>query len=85
MITVLKESEITGKAEFIPTLESLKGLSDMVAEIVADNTDRLDRLKQAIDVIMVSVAELQEAGDAEAELKNSADKKGVAEDVEGKN
>lgn len=61
MIEILKEAQVTGKAKFIPTPESLKELSDTTLEMTADNTDKLDNLKKAIDVIMMSLAELQEA------------------------
>lgn len=63
MIKVLKESEVTGKAKFIPTPDGLKELSDTALEMTADNADKLDNLKKAVDVIMMSLAELQEAQD----------------------
>lgn len=63
MIKILKESEVTGKAKFIPTPDGLKELSDTALEMTADNADKLDNLKKAVDVIMMSLAELQEAQD----------------------
>lgn len=63
MIKILKEAEVTGKAKFIPTPDGLKELSDTALEMTADNADKLDNLKKAVDVIMMSLAELQEAQD----------------------
>lgn len=63
MIKILKETEVTGKAKFIPTPDGLKELSDTALEMTADNADKLDNLKKAVDVIMMSLAELQEAQD----------------------
>lgn len=63
MIKILKEMEVTGKAKFIPTPDGLKELSDTALEMTADNADKLDNLKKAVDVIMMSLAELQEAQD----------------------
>ena len=63
MIKILKETEVTGKAKFIPTPDGLKELSDTALEMTADNADKLDNLKKAVDIIMMSLAELQEAQD----------------------
>lgn len=63
MIKILKETEVTGKVKFIPTPDGLKELSDTALEMTADNADKLDNLKKAVDVIMMSLAELQEAQD----------------------
>ena len=64
MITVLKEVEVLGKAEFIPSALNLKELSDAALEMTAENADKLDKIKESIDLLMLSVAELQEAQDA---------------------
>lgn len=63
MIKILKETEVTGRAKFIPTPDGLKELSDTALEMTADNAEKLDNLKKAIDIIMMSLAELQEAQD----------------------
>lgn len=63
MIKILKETEVMGRAKFIPTPDRLKELSDTALEMTADNAEKLDNLKKAIDVIMMSLAELQEAQD----------------------
>lgn len=63
MITVLKEVEVLGKAEFIPSALNLKELSDAALEMTAENADKLDKIKESIDLLMLSVAELQEVHD----------------------
>lgn len=87
MITILKEAEVKGTVEFIPSAENLKELSDAALEMTMDNADRLDEIKASMDVIMMSIAELQEAHDAveEAPAENDEDVKGDGEDVENKN
>lgn len=67
MITILKEAEVKGAVEFIPSAENLKELSDAALEMTMDNADRLDEIKASIDVLMMSIAELQEANDASEE------------------
>ena len=86
MITILKEAEVKGTVEFIPSAENLKELSDAALEMTMDNADKLDEIKASIDVIMMSIAELQEAHDAGGEpAENSEDMKGDGEDVKDKN
>lgn len=63
MITILKEAEVKGTVEFIPSAENLKELSDAALEMTAENADKLDKIKASLDVIMMSIAELQEAHD----------------------
>lgn len=84
MITILKESEVKGAVEFIPSAENLKELSDAALEMTTENADRLDAIKASLDVIMMSIAELQEAHD-EAEEPKDTDVKGDGEDVKDKN
>lgn len=67
MITILKEAEVKGAVEFIPSAENLKELSDAALEMTAENADKLDEIKASLDVIMMSIAELQEANDASEE------------------
>lgn len=67
MITILKEAEVKGTVEFIPSAENLKELSDAALEMTAENADKLDKIKASLDVIMMSIAELQEAHDASEE------------------
>lgn len=64
MITILKEAEVKGAVEFIPSAENLKELSDAALEMTTENADKLDEIKASIDTIMMSIAELQEAHDA---------------------
>ena len=85
MITILKEAEVKGTVEFIPSAENLKELSDAALEMTMDNPEKLDEIKASIDVIMMSIAELQEAHDAGEEPKDNTDVKGDGEDVENKN
>ena len=86
MITILKESEVKGAVEFIPSAENLKELSDAALEMTMDNADKLDEIKASIDVIMMSIAELQEAHDAGEEPEAPAEnEKGDNTDVENKN
>ena len=84
MITILKEAEVKGTVEFIPSAENLKELSDAALEMTMDNADKLDELKASIDVIMMSIAELQEAHDTNEEAP-AENEKGDGEDVENKN
>lgn len=84
MITILKESEVKGAVEFIPSAENLKELSDAALEMTAENADKLDKIKASLDVIMMSIAELQEAHDADGE-KPAENEKGDGEDVKDKN
>lgn len=67
MITILKEAEVKGSVEFIPSAENLKELSDAALEMTMDNADKLDEIKASIDVLMMSIAELQETHDASDE------------------
>ena len=67
MITILKEAEVKGTVEFIPSAENLKELSDAALEMTAENADKLDKIKASLDVIMMSMAELQEAHDTSEE------------------
>lgn len=97
MITILKESEVKGAVEFIPSAENLKELSDAALEMTAENADKLDKIKASLDVIMMSIAELQEVHDADgeepaeekaeekADEKPAENEKGDGEDVENKN
>ena len=94
MITILKEAEVKGMVEFIPSAENLKELSDAALEMTAENADKLDKIKASLDVIMMSIAELQEAHDADeeessedekAEEKPAENEKGDGENVENKN
>lgn len=90
MITILKEAEVKGAVEFIPSAENLKELSDAALEMTAENADKLDKIKASLDVIMMSIAELQEAHDADGEAEEPAPneepkEKGDGENVENKN
>lgn len=90
MITILKEAEVKGAVEFIPSAENLKELSDAALEMTAENADKLDKIKASLDVIMMSIAELQEAHDADGEVKEPAPNKEPKEkgddvDVKDKN
>lgn len=86
MITILKEAEVKGAVEFIPSAENLKELSDAALEMTMDNADKLDEIKASIDVIMMSIAELQEAHDAgEEPVENDENVKGDDVDVKDKN
>lgn len=73
MITILKEAEVKGTVEFIPSAENLKELSDAALEMTAENADKLDKIKASLDVIMMSIAELQEAHDEAEEPKEKGD------------
>lgn len=84
MITILKEAEVKGAVEFIPSAENLKELSDAALEMTMDNADRLDEIKASLDVIMMSIAELQEAHDADGEAEEPKEK-GDDVDVKDKN
>lgn len=75
MITILKEAEVKGAVEFIPSAENLKELSDAALEMTAENADKLDKIKASLDVIMMSIAELQEAHDANEEPAPSEEAK----------
>lgn len=75
MITILKEAEVKGTVEFIPSAENLKELSDAALEMTAENADKLDKIKASLDVIMMSIAELQEAHDASEEPEPSEEAK----------
>lgn len=88
MITILKEAEVKGAVEFIPSAENLKELSDAALEMTAENADKLDKIKASLDVIMMSIAELQEAHDAGEETvpnEEPKDEKGDDVDVKDKN
>lgn len=86
MITILKEAEVKGTVEFIPSAANLKELSDAALEMTAENADKLDKIKASLDVIMMSIAELQEAHDADGEAPAEEPKeKGDDEDVENEN
>lgn len=85
MITILKEAEVKGAVEFIPSAENLKELSDAALEMTAENADKLDKIKASLDVIMMSIAELQEVHDADGEAEEPKDVKGDGENVENKN
>lgn len=75
MITILKEAEVKGTVEFIPSADNLKELSDAALEMTAENADKLDKIKALLDVIMMSIAELQEAHDASEEPAPSEEAK----------
>ena len=75
MITILKEAEVKGTVEFIPSADNLKELSDAALEMTAENADKLDKIKALLDVIMMSIAELQEAHDANEEPAPSEEAK----------
>lgn len=93
MITILKEAEVKGAVEFIPSAENLRDLSDAALTMTAENADKLDKIKASLDVIMMSIAELQEAHDEDEEPASSEEpapseepkKKGDGENVENKN
>ena len=88
MITILKEAEVKGAVEFIPSAENLKELSDAALEMTAENADKLDKIKASLDVIMMSIAELQEVHDADGEEPAPSEEpkeKGDDEDVKDKN
>lgn len=90
MITILKEAEVKGAVEFIPSAENLKELSDAALEMTAENADKLDKIKASLDVIMMSIAELQEAHDVDDEAEEPAPneepkEKGDGVDVKDKN
>lgn len=90
MITILKEAEVKGAVEFIPSAENLRDLSDAALTMTAENADKLDKIKASLDVIMMSIAELQEAHDADGEAEEPAPneepkEKGDGENVENKN
>ena len=88
MITILKEAEVKGAVEFIPSAENLKELSDAALEMTAENADKLDKIKASLDVIMMSLAELQEAhdvGEETAPNEEPKEVKGDGEDVKDKN
>lgn len=90
MITILKEAEVKGAVEFIPSAENLKELSDAALEMTAENADKLDKIKASLDVIMMSIAELQEAHDVDDEAEEPAPNKEPKEkgddvDVKDKN
>lgn len=63
MIEILKESEVNGKIAFIPTAENLKALSDSALEVGMENAEELIKLKKAVDLAMLTIAELLEKGD----------------------
>lgn len=83
MITILKEAEVKGKPEFIPSLDNLKELSDAALEMTTENADELDKMKASINILMLSIAELQEAHDADEEPKENTatDAKGEEKNV----
>lgn len=64
MITILKEAEVKGTVEFIPTAENLRDLSDAALTMTAENAENIDLLQKSIDTLLVLVAELSEAQDA---------------------
>ena len=70
MITILKEAEVKGKPEFIPTAENLRDLSDAALTMTAENAENIDLLQKSIDTLLVLVAELSEAQDADKEIIN---------------
>lgn len=84
MITILKEAEVKGAVEFIPSAENLKELSDAALEMTSENADRLDAIKASLDVIMMSIAELQEAHDAGEETAPNKEPKEKGDDVDVK-
>lgn len=84
MITILKEAEVKGTVEFIPSAENLKELSDAALDMTAENADKLDKIKASLDIIMMSIAELQEAHDADGEAEEPKEK-GDDEDVKNEN
>lgn len=65
MITLLKEAEVTGKAIFIPSPENLKQLSDAALEIGTDAAEKIDKLKEALDMAVLAIVDLQEKLDKE--------------------
>lgn len=85
MIEVLNEAKVTGKAIFIPSPENLKQLSDAALEATTENADELDKMKASINILMLSIAELQEAHDEAEEPTDNTDVKGDGEDVKNKN
>lgn len=65
MITILKEAEVKGAVEFIPSAENLRDLSDAALTMTAENAENIDLLQKSIDTLLVLVAELSEAQDAD--------------------
>lgn len=80
MITILKESEVKGKAEFVPSAENLKNLLDTALEMSTDTADAVEKIKSSVDVLMLAIAELQEIQDAD-----NKEEKGDDENVKDKN
>lgn len=90
MIEVLNEAKVTGKAIFIPSPGNLKQLSDAALEATTENADELDKMKASINILMLSIAELQEAHDAlepaeEPKENTTTDAKGEETNVKNKN
>ena len=96
MITILKEAEVKGAVEFIPSAENLKELSDAALTMTAENAEDIDLLQKSIDTLLVLVAELSEAQDADKKTtseptaskepeKPVEDEKGDDTNVEGEN
>ena len=65
MIEVLNEAKVTGKAIFIPSPENLKQLSDAALEIGTDAAEKIDTLKEALDMAVLAIVDLQEKLDKE--------------------
>lgn len=70
MIKILKETEVTGKAKFIPTLENLTTAIDMASEATMTNAEEQDKILATIDTVMMTLADLMEAMD---KLKGAKD------------
>lgn len=70
MITILKEAEVKGAVEFIPSAENLRDLGDTALTMTAENAENIDLLQKSIDTLLVLVAELSEAQDADKEITN---------------
>lgn len=70
MIKVLKEAEVTGKAKFIPSLESLTTAIDFASEAAMTNAEGQDKITAAIDTMMMTLADVMEAMD---EMKGAKD------------
>ena len=70
MIKVLKEAEVTGKAKFIPSLDSLTTAIDMASEATMNNAEGQDKMLAAIDTMMMTLADIMEELD---EMKGAKD------------
>lgn len=61
MIEILKEADVTGRIKFVPSPENLKELSDAALEVSTENGEEIAKLKKALELAMLAIAELTEA------------------------